>query len=662
MMKLKKIKKYGKYFAGLFAAGVLISLAVFPALGMKADAPRFNFLYGDKELFTGAKAGSEDWDDPIEVKAGESFVGRIYYHNGIVDSVAEDTKIKVTLPSALKTGNNVLNASISANNAETVTDTIIDDVVNGLSGLTLHTTQNLELDYVAGSVKWYPNARQTGAAEAPLLYGQTGSELFGANGLKIGDINGCWDYAGWVTFVARAKTVEAPELQIEKTVKNVSTGSDYAESVEADKSDKVNFKIEVKNAGNTDLDPVKVYDQLPAALAAVNGTGILSWHGVSSPFELAGLLGTSGVNIGVMHPGEIATLTFDSIPQITVSTNQTVINKAIVASGSMQREDCANVVLKAGNAKITQAKSAWNITQDVNAESVAAKPADLIEYALKTKNIGDADTGYVVKDNISDILEYADLHDGNGGSVNSNGMIVYPEANLVAGGELIRTFVVQVKDPIPTNSADGMHYDFRMENFYGNNVVVNIYKEVLKPALSISKYVRDVTTNESNFAKANVAYAGDTLEYKIVFKNSGNGSADYITISDLLPANVSLDTSSAAILGYNGEEKSISENMQTGFVLKTLAPGQEAYVRFKALINSGVASGEILKNTAYLIDNGKTISDTAETVMKERIVLTQASPVPTLPRTGAADTLVMALIAAILGTGGLVLAREVVKK
>lgn len=661
-MELKKFKKVSKYLAGLLAAGALISLAIFPALGMKADAPRFNFLAGDEELFTGARGGSSDWSDPITVNDGDTFIGRVYYHNGIVDSVAQNTRIKVGLPDALRAGTNNLAASISADNAETVTDTIIDGTVNGLSGLTINASENLAVDYVPGSVKWYPNARQTGAAQQPLLFGQNGSELFGANGLRIGDINGCWEYAGWVTFVARVSKVSVPGLEITKTVKNVSDNTAYGKSVQADQSDTVNFRIVVKNSGDCDLDPVKVFDQLPTDLAAVAGTGRLTNDGATAPFNLSDLMSATGVNLGLMAPNETATLTFDAVPYGTITVQKSVRNIAIAASGSLQKQDYADVVLMPGNVEIVPSKSAWNLTQNINAESNPAKPGDRIEYTLRTGNTGNAGAAYVVRDNISDILEYADVIELNGATVNS-GVIEYPEAQLVAGGELINTFVVKVKNPLPANPQNGESYDYKMVNKYGNVVTVIIFKPVVvtKPELSIIKYVRNVTANEATFVKANTAYAGETLEYKIVFKNSGNGSADYIKITDVLPANVTLDTTSAAILGIDGTERAIAENIQNGYVLNTLNPGQEAYIRFRAVIGSGVAAEETLTNTACLTDNGKTISDTAQTVIKMKAALVKA-PVPSLPRTGATDSIALALFAATGITSGFAVLRAAIKR
>lgn len=663
-MNLNKIKKLGKYISGLVAAGTLLSLVVFPALGMKADGPRFNFMTNDYELFVGMKEGANDWADPITVSDGDVFSGQIYYHNGIVDSTATNTRIKVTLPDTFKAGENILTASISADNADTVTDTVINDVPNGPSGLTVKTTEAMDVEYIPGSVKWFPDAKLTGNAEAPLLYGQTGIELFSATGLKIGDILGCWDHAGYVNFSAKVSkhVVNTPNLAIQKSVRNVTADSAYVETIDMEQADTANFKMVVTNNGNIDLNPVKVFDQLPLDLAAVAGTGRLNWHGAVAPFELSDLLSTEGVNLGLMHPGEHAILTFDAVVNNTITARKTIRNIAIAAADDLQRQDGANVVLIPGNVELHWAKSAWNITRNANAETVPACPGDVIEYTLRTANSGTAGIDYIVSDNIADILEYADVVEFGGGIVDRPN-IVYPAVPIMPGAEIENHFTIRIHDSLPPLAPNGPHFDDVLVNRYGNDVVVRIYREILRPSLVISKYVRNVSANEDAFVKANTAYAGETLEYKIVFRNNGNGPADYIKIYDVLPANVTLDTTSAAILGANGEERSMSENMESGVIITTLAPGQEAYIRFKAIIASGIAGDQTLTNTAYLTDNNDTISDTAQTVIKTKVVLTKTNPVPTpsLPRTGAADSLVISLFGALALTG-MTLARSTIKR
>lgn len=671
-MNFTKIKKFGKYLAAAIATGAVASMAIFPALGLRADSPRFNFLDGDLELFTGANTTNNEtvWKDPVTIKAGDTFEGLVYYHNGIVDSVAKNTTIKVSLPEVSGSTSAQLSATLSADNAQEVSDTIIDGEINGLTGLNIKTNDKVTLEYVPGSVKWYPNSKKLSNTPVELPFDQSGSELFSAKGLNIGDINGCWDYAGFVKFAVRTKIVANNSINIEKTVKNISDDqANYSESTKADQSEKVEFKLDVTSSGNTTLENVNVNDLLPGDLSVVAGSAKLIKNGQTTSISETDLL-SNGVNIGEMIPGQIeeAVITFQATVPTQISQDKTVVNTAKVKSGELNDQDTANVVLNAGNIKISISKSAFNITQNIDATKVTAHAGDIIEYTLNTENTGSLNTEKVVEDGIGDVAEYAtvlSISDSGflvDGTANTNDakIVRYPKQTLNAGTKIANTFKVQVKNPLPSNAQDGYHYDYKMFNTYGNDVLINIEKPILKPSLSIAKYVRNVTSNELDFVDSDTAYAGDLLEYKIVIKNSGEGSADYVKVSDALPANVSLDTTSAAILGINGVEKSIAEDITNGYKIETLAPGQEAYIRFRVMTNSQLAANEKLVNTAYAEDDGKSISDTADTVIKQKVVVTNYVE-KKLARTGSENSVIMSLLAAMLLTGGLAVARQKVR-
>lgn len=668
MKFLSRFKKIGKYLAGIAAAAAIVSQLVLPAVSMRADSARFNFLDGDHELFKGLNysKGEEVWKDPISGDAGDTFSGYVYYHNGIVDSVAKNTTIKVTMPSRTTNGTAVLAASISADGAETVTDTIVNNQIIGKSGLTVNLDQDADLALVPGSIKWYPNKSKT-AVELPM--GQSGDEIVSASGLNIGDIKGCWDYSGYVTFAFKTKVKLQPaNLTLAKTVRNESRGQTaFVESVSAAKNEKVQFKIDTVNNGGSTATDVVLSDVLPSDLTPVAGSAKLDKAGVISNISEASLL-SSGVNIGDLAVNAKATVTFEATAPANITTAKTVVNTAKVVSGKISLTDTASVCLEAGIVNIVQSKSAYNQTQKIDATQRAAGSGDVIEYTLVTKNTGNTDTDYVVKDGISDILEYANVSNiSDGGSQiagttgNDAELVSYPSAKIAAGGEIVRTFTVKVKDPLPTNAANGYHFDDKMYNVYGNEVIVYIARPtppIKKSELKIDKFVRNVTRNELDYVKSNTAYAGDVLEYKITFENNGNAPADYVKISDLLPANVALDTSVPAIYAMNGSERSIAENITSGYTIATIMPGDKGYIRFRAIVANGLASGEVLKNTGYLEDNGNVISAQAETIVKQKIVETVSTTVKSLPKTGAPLGVGISLFASLFTTANIALLKQ----
>lgn len=644
--KITKMKKKAKYVAGLIASAALLSLAIFPVLSMNADGPRFNFMENDHELMQGLNKtqGEENWKDPVGGVAGDTFAVNIYYHNGMVDTTAVNTKIKAMIPSQTTNNVAVLSSSVSADNAAAVSDT-----------LTVNLDRNADLALVPGSVEWRPDAGPNNNQIFPLPNGQTGNEITSANGINLGDIQGCWDFAGFVSFLVKTtpRAIPTSDLSLTKAVRNVSDGQDaFVKTTGADQSEKVEFRINVKNNGEGSSEEVFVRDSLPTELLEIPGSGRIVINGSTNPINLGDFL-TDGINLGAFAPNALASIYFEAVAPGQIFVAKTVVNNVYLTSGDQDLLDSASVVLEPGLAFIDGDKSAYNETQGIDATLRAANAGDIITYTLNTRNTGTLATSIRVIDDIADVLEYATVTNISDHGILENAFIKYPEFVIQPGMEVTDHFTVRVKDPIPANPQNGYSFDRVMFNEYFNDVIIPVNVPVLAPALSIDKLVRNVTTNELTFVNANTANAGDTLEYKISFRNNGNGPADSVKIYDVLPANVSLDTAVPAIIYLNGQERSISENILDGFRIITLAPGQEGYVRFRAVISSGIAGDQKLVNTGYLEDDGVVFSDIAETVTLQKVIKV-AAPVVTLPRSGGANEIV-ALIAALVVTFGLVL-------
>jgi uncharacterized repeat protein (TIGR01451 family)/LPXTG-motif cell wall-anchored protein len=121
-------------------------------------------------------------------------------------------------------------------------------------------------------------------------------------------------------------------------------------------------------------------------------------------------------------------------------------------------------------------KTAENLT-DAGATTVAdpAEAGDIIRYTLSVTNDGTRNIpGFVISDDVSDILLYADLvngdADGNGktGTV-SGGTISWPQQDIAVGQTITEWFTVQIKP-----SAQWGGNDFTMTNVYGDTVNVHL--------------------------------------------------------------------------------------------------------------------------------------------------------------------------------------------
>ncbi|MBI4049992.1 MAG: DUF11 domain-containing protein [Candidatus Doudnabacteria bacterium] len=410
-------------------------------------------------------ASQTDHDNGVPANAGEEIEFQIYYHNtGVADDQAANVTIRATLPGGTRT-DHAVSASISADNATTVTSH--DTNFNRGGDMIIHINgQPQTLEFIPGSVRWFPNHSTT-----PQTTG-SGDSLVTAAGLNIGTVRGCFEFSGFVNFRARVGAAAAAnyDLGITKRVLNVSRGeTTYQSSTNASPGERVRFEVRATTSGNASQSNVIVRDVIPTSqLNLVGGTLLLNGANVSN--MEADFLG-SGRNIGSRSPGSTDVFVFDALVAGSGAfsgTITTVTNTANVRSdqvGTRQAQAQVNVQL-AQNVQFQQRKTAFNLTQGVDATSIAANPGDSIVYTLYFKNTGAAQlSGIIIEDNIQDILQLAQITD-QGGAVSVNGSIKYASVDIPVGVEVSRSFTVRVRNP----SEFPAGHDSVMTNIYGNEV------------------------------------------------------------------------------------------------------------------------------------------------------------------------------------------------
>lgn len=170
-------------------------------------------------------------------------------------------------------------------------------------------------------------------------------------------------------------------------------------------------------------------------------------------------------------------------------------------------------------------KTVSNVTQLIdNADNTTAKTSDSLEYKLTVKNTGNETGTYVIKDNIGDVLEYANLVDAGGGTIVSEGLgvpvetvgtITWPAVSIKPGQTITKIVSVRVKATIPMtpqSPSNPESYNCRMVNdFSGNNttVMVECPKE---------KIVEQVVTQLPHTgAGENMLFAGGILAIAVYF-------------------------------------------------------------------------------------------------------------------------------------------------
>lgn len=130
-------------------------------------------------------------------------------------------------------------------------------------------------------------------------------------------------------------------------------------------------------------------------------------------------------------------------------------------------------------------KTASDDTQGWNdANGKTAQAGDVITYDLYAENVGKAVVPqFTMTENISDVLDYADVTDLHGGTLASDGWVTWPAQDIPGGQKEHHQITVKVKDPIPqtpTDPGDQAHFDLTMTNTYGNTIDIHLPGSITK--------------------------------------------------------------------------------------------------------------------------------------------------------------------------------------
>jgi hypothetical protein len=129
--------------------------------------------------------------------------------------------------------------------------------------------------------------------------------------------------------------------------------------------------------------------------------------------------------------------------------------------------------------ELINTKTATNMSEgNVVASTVIAKAGDKISYTITTENRGFNPKNITFKENLADVLDYAELIDLGGGSFDSSSKVLsWPQVQLAAGARQSRTIVARVLTPVPTTNTGTSNqdsFDCKMVNTFGNAVSINV--------------------------------------------------------------------------------------------------------------------------------------------------------------------------------------------
>lgn len=159
---------------------------------------------------------------------------------------------------------------------------------------------------------------------------------------------------------------------------------------------------------------------------------------------------------------------------------------------------------------------------------------------------------------------------------------------------------------------------------------VTIQVGVMVPGVSVHKYVRAIGT--TNWLTSMDAKAGDTVQYMIAYKNTGNATENHVVVRDNLPPNTTLvpgttylkNTTYPNGLGQLSSSDAVTGN---GIDITNYAPGGAAYVTFKVTMPGAdklTCGNNTFRNVGVVDWNGGEYYNTADVNINKTCAATPA--------------------------------------
>ena len=265
--------------------------------------------------------GTGDWEKSVDANVGDEVEYRIAYKN-TGDTKAVNVNMRDTLPSNVQ----FVSGSAKLYNATESGKSISDDIVK--NGVNIGDYEAGQTAYVTFKVKVVDESLVCGNNKL------TNSEKTAVNDLAKQD-------TADVTVNKRCETKFTTKKQV-----RISGTQDWYKSISANIGDEVEYRIDYKNTGDTDMKDVTVKDVLPGNVSFVSGSAKL--HKDSEETAVDDTLVTTGVNIGDYKAGDSAYITFKAkvTDQNLVCGNNTLTNTENTTVDKTSLQDVADVRVK----------------------------------------------------------------------------------------------------------------------------------------------------------------------------------------------------------------------------------------------------------------------------------------------------------------------------
>lgn len=319
-----------------------------------------------------------DWQNGLQLNVGQEGVALIYIHNGAANNLpASQTmakNVKITTTTETRAGStHKIGVRMAGDNTNTV-----------IESFNVHTPAGAKLEVVPNSGFMYDY-------QGNLVLDQQNLNL-GNSTYTLGDLDACFEYSVFLTY--RFKVVqEQPQnasLSIEKKVRNLTKNFAYADTVEANRGDRVQYQIKVRNNGPAVAKNVTVTDNGVGGISVESNS--VSVSNATDGLHAGMIPGT--MNLGDLQAGQEVVITYTG--QVNKDECVTLTNTASAqASNASQVSDSAHVKVVGcqapGQGKLAITKQVKNQSTGTNFSSeVNARTGERVIFRVTVTNTGNA--------------------------------------------------------------------------------------------------------------------------------------------------------------------------------------------------------------------------------------------------------------------------------
>jgi uncharacterized repeat protein (TIGR01451 family) len=359
---------------------------------------------------------------------------------------------------------------------------------------------------------------------------------------------GCSASTGSVTQPVDAGAV--PILELTKTASKSTAGA----------GEQIIYTLAYANTGTGPATGVVLTDDLPDQV---------DWVSASNQGSESG--GTVIWNLGSLAAGARGSVTTTVTVANPIADGTALQNHAGIVSSELPTP------LEVGPIEVTAtSKPVLTIVKATSRTHVNA--GQQYSYTITYGNSGtDTASGVVVQDTLPPGVTFISA---SAGGTENNGVVTWNLPDLPAGRA--NQLLLTVQAPSPAANGTVLSNDATVDS--------NETAPVAAPTFDVTVDSRPVLVLKKDVSKT-TANAGDTLTWTLTYSNTGSDQATNVQLQDVLPVGTSYSSST---------NQGIPTGQQVDWNLGTLAAGASGSVIVSAVIDSPIADGTVLHNTASL--------------------------------------------------------------